>query len=315
VSADPIESAEMIDPSVRGNEPILVRLWKARELVFTLVKRDLKVRYKSSAFGFLWSFGKPFFLMLVIAAVFAGLVKIPPGHPFLPYPLHLLVSLLPWFYFSGACTDSLFSVIGNQNVVKKVWLPTEVFPSATVLGQLVHFFLAMVVLVFFILAFSLLWKVPSGPEQGQALGLYVLPSWEIILFPFLILLQTVLIFAISLILSSLNVFFRDVSSINEIVMSAWFYLTPIIYPANFAREQLEDKGLSFLYWIYLLNPMTPITIAYRRIFFGRLFGTAPEVSDETLLIGLGCTTVTTLLLLIIGLKVFRSCSRKFADEL
>lgn len=304
------------DPALRGDQPLLKRLWLSRELIFTLVKRDLKVRYKSSAFGFLWSFGRPLLLMAVIAAVFSGLVRIPPGHPYLPYPLHILMGLIPWFFFSAALSESLYSIIGNENVVKKVWVPTEVFPASTVLGQLVHFFLAMLVLAFFIILFSIIGKYPEGSQfAGQSLGLILYPSWEILLLPFLILLQTILVFGISLILSSLNVFFRDSASITEIMLSAWFYLTPIIYPANFARNELQDKGLEFLYWIYLLNPMAPISIGYRRIFFGRLFNEGPEVSDHTLMLSLGAATSTSLIILFIGIKLFRKMSTRFADEL
>lgn len=255
-------------------------------------------------------------MMLVIAAVFSGLVKITSGHPLLPYQLHLLTGLLAWFYFAGSCSESLYTVIGNENLIKKIWLPSEIFPASAVVSQLIHFFLAMMVLCVFIFGFSLFFQVPPGYEnEGQQLGWLILPGWEILLLPFLVLLQTLLVFGIALCLSSVNVFFRDLGSIMEILLGAWFYLTPIIYPANFAREQLQDKGLDSLYWIYLLNPMTPIIIAYRRILFGRLFSNAPEVSDKTLIVSLLCCMGTTAGLLLLGTFLYKRLSNRFADEL
>ncbi len=315
---DPIttETKFELDGETHRNSSVFVRLWAFRELMFTLVKRDLKIRYKTSTFGLFWSFGRPLFMMLVIAAVFSGLVKITSGHPLLPYQLHLLTALLPWFFFAGTCSDSLYSIIGNENVIKKIWMPAEVFPAAAVVSQLIHFFLALMVLCVFVLGFSLFWPIPDGHAgAGEAVGWLIMPGWEILLLPILILLQTLLVLGISLCLSSVNVFFRDLGSITEIVLSAWFYLTPIIYPANFAREQLEDKGLAFLYWIYLLNPMTPLVIGYRRVFFGKLFRLAPEVSDETLVLSLGCCLVTTCALLFLGTVLYKRLSNRFADEL
>jgi len=305
-----------MDPAIRGDHPLALRLWAHRELIFTLVKRDLKIRYKSSALGFLWSFGRPLFLMLVVWAVFSHIVKIGSSHPWLPYSLHILTGMLPWMFFAGALSESLHSVLGNTNVVKKVWLPTEVFPTAAVLGQLVHFTLALGVLGVFIAGYAIFGRIPAGaPDEGARLGLLIVPSWEIVLLPLLILLQTLLAFGFALILSSLNVFYRDVGSITEIALSAWFYLTPIIYPGNLARPELKEMGFEWIYWIYLCNPMTPITLAYRRLLYGRLFEGAPEAGDGTILAGLGVSCAVTAVVLGIGMVLFRRLSRKFADEL
>jgi len=308
--------AELADPSKRGGRTMAGRLWRSRELIFTLVKRDLKIRYKSSALGFLWSFGRPLFLMIVLAAVFSLIPGIRSAHPILPYPLHLLAGILPWFFFAGALTDSLFSVLGNENVVKKVWLPTEVFPATSVIGQLIHFLLSLLVLALFIVAYAIFGEVPEGaPGAGEALGRYMLPDLWILMLPFLIALQTLLIFGLSLILSSLNVFYRDVSSIAEILVTGWFYLTPIIYPVNLIREILRVRGQGELYFFYMLNPMTPIIVAWRRCLFGHMMEPAPEVEESTILLGLAVATLSTLIILFIGIKIFRRASQRFADEL
>lgn len=277
---------------------MLGTLWQHRTLVFTLVKRDLKIRYKSSAFGFLWSFGRPLALMMILWLVFSHFVGVGRVHPELPFPLQLLAGLLPWMFLTGALFEAQNSIFANENIVKKISVPSIVFPTASVLSNLVHTLFAFVVLF----AFVAIAGVPLG--------------WEVALLPFLFLLQALMLLGIALILSSLNVFYRDVGSISEIVITMWFYLTPILYPAQMVRDKLKSQGLEELYYLYLLNPMTPITCAYRRVLFGPLLRTgANEISDETLLLGLGASTAFTILVLAIGLSVFKRMSVKFADEL
>lgn len=292
------------------------RLWRSRELIFTLVKRDLKVRYKSTALGFLWSFGRPLFLMIVIASVFSVLGGIRASHELLPYPLHVLTGILPWFFFAASLQDSTYSILGNANVVKKVWLPTEVFPATAVLGQFVHFVLTLPLLAAFIIGYAIIVDIPQGlPRAGEPLGVWLAPDWSVLLLPFVVLIQALFTFAIALILSSLNVFYRDVSSIAEIVISAWFYITPIIYPANQIREILQGQVGEWVYYSYLINPMTPVVLAYRRLLYGRVFSGAPEVSDSTIAMGMGVTCLTTIVLLGIGMTMFNRLCRRFADEL
>ncbi|CAN5489610.1 ABC transporter permease [soil metagenome] len=272
-----------------------------RELIYTLVKRDLKVRYKASTLGFLWSFGRPLLLMLVMWAVFSVIMRTQTE---IPYSLHLLTGILPWMFFQGAIMEAQSSILANASVVKKVSLPTEAFPISTVISNLVHLVLAFLILFGFILFYTI-FKDPL-----------LFPGWEIIFLPLLILLQAAILIGISLILSSLYVFYRDVGSISEIVLTAWFYLTPVIYPMQKAREQL--KGLTesdALYYLYLCNPMTPVILGYRRVFFGRHLRISPEVADSTLLIGLGMSCIFALAVLWIGTALFNRLSRRFADEL
>ncbi len=277
----------------------LINNW---ELVFTLVKRDLKVRYKASTLGFLWSFGKPLFLMIIMWAVFSQITRAMQTE--IPYALHLLTGLLPWLFFQGGLLDAQGSILHNANVVKKVKLPSAAFPAATVLSHLIHLLLAMIILFVFIAFYAAM----------KSSDLW--PSWEIIFLPFVILLQFLMIFGISLILSSLNVFYRDISSISEIALTAWFYLTPVIYSVDLARDHLKSMVDSdILYYLYLANPMTPITIAYRRVLYGRHMDTAPEVSDSTLFLGLGVSIAFTIIVIWIGIVLFNRLSRKFADEL
>jgi len=283
---------------------LIAELRHNRELIFTLVKRDLKVRYKASSLGFLWSFGRPLFLMLVMWAVFSQITRFVNTE--IPYPLHLMTAILPWIYLQGSLLESQHSILANANVVKKVKLPTEVFPAATVLSNLVHFFLALSMLTVFIVGYTVL--------EDPALA----PSWEIVLLPVIIALQTLMLTGLSLIVSSLNVFYRDVSSISEILITAWFYFTPIIYPVQMARGQLKEMSgteSDWLYYLYLCNPMTPVVVAYRRVLYGNYLRHAPEVADTTLILGLGLSLAFSIGIFAIGARMFRSLARKFADEL
>lgn len=269
-----------------------------RSLIFTLVKRDLKIRYKASALGFLWSFGRPLALMLILWIVFSQFVGMRTAHPELPYALQLLGGILPWMYLTGALFEAQNSVLANESIIKKIKVHSAVFPVASVLANLVHTMFALLVLgVFLVLS-----PVPVG--------------WELLLVPFVIVLQTLMLIGIAMILSSLQVFYRDVGSLSEIVIMGWFYLTPIIYPLQLARDKFRGDGNEFLYYVYLLNPMTPIVCAYRRTLFGPLFREGShEMTDRTLFLSLGVMSLTTVILLAVGMTLFSRLSRRFADEL
>ncbi len=274
-----------------------------RGLVFTLVKRDLKVRYKASALGFLWSFGRPLFLMLIMWAVFSRIVRIDEGMD-IPYALHLLTGLLPWMFLQGSLFDAQGTFLVNSNVVKKVSVPAAAFPAACVLSNLVHLVLAMFILFAFIAGYVFF------------VDPLLVPGWEVVLLPSIILLQALMLFGVSLLVSALNVFYRDVGSITEITVTAWFYLTPVIYPVQMARQELTTILASDLvYYMYLCNPMTPIIVAYRRVLYGNHLRHAPEVSDYTLMTSLAVSAAFTAIVLLLAVKLFSRLSKRFADEL
>ncbi len=272
-------------------------LWRSRELIWTLIKKDLKVRYKASTLGFLWSFGRPLLLTLILWGVFSHIVPLMALRTEkLSYALHLLGGILPWMYFSGAIGESIHSLLAHANVIKKVALPTEVFPVATVLSHAVHFLLALLVLFGFM----------------AVLGVW--PDWKIVFLPALILLQTFFILAIALLLAGLHVYFRDVASLTEITLLAWFYLTPVIYPIYMAESRLRSLRGMDLYWVYLLNPMSALTAAYRQVLFGSAM-TPAEISGAPLWGGLAWALAFGILLWLFAAPVYRRLSRSFADEL
>jgi len=275
---------------------MITTLWHSRALVWTLLKKDLKVRYKASALGFLWSFGRPLFLMLILWGVFSHIIRLYPSQNRLPYALHLLGGLLPWMYFSGAVGESIYSLLGHSNVIKKVALPTEVFPVATVFSHLVHFLLALFVLVFFMAAMK------------------VWPDWRIVWLPALLIAQTLFTLAIALIVAGLHVYYRDVASLVEILLSAWFYVTPVIYPIGLAEEKLLALGGFKLFALYLMNPMTAFTAGYRLALFGSAMH-PPEITGPLFQFSLAWAFLSAVVLWLIAAPLYRRLSRSFADEL
>lgn len=271
-------------------------LWHNRELLWTLVKRDLKVRYKASVLGFFWSFCKPLLLTLVLLAVFSNVPKFELAAKELPFVLHLLVGVLAFTFFSGAVNEGMFSILSNADLVKKVKLPAEVLPAASVISNLIHFILAQAVLLFFITIFG------------------VMPTGWILLAPIPILMLAAFALSLATLTSALNVFYRDVSSIMEIVMQAWFYGTPVFYALYHAEGILREKVGAWGYWLYVSNPITPLVLAYRRCVLAAKLDPR-EVTDSHLLALLGIALVIIIITHIICYAVFRRFRPRFADEL
>ena len=225
----------------------LLELMRYRELVYNLVVRELKARYKNSALGFLWSLLNPLAMMAVFTVVFTVIM---PSH-IAKFPIFLLCGLLPWNFFSSGLLVSINSIVGNANLVKKVYFPREVLPISSVLANLVNFLLSLVVLFSALIAF----RIPLSP------WLWMLPV--------VIVVQTCFILVVAFILSTLNVFYRDTIMIMDVVILAWFFLTPIFYP-------IDSLPRNYLLWginldvhrlMYILNPMASLIQAYRDLLY------------------------------------------------
>lgn len=280
------------------------RLWASRGLLLTLVKRDIKVKYKESFLGFFWSFAKPLFQMLILAAVFTLFFRFELTNPNIPYPLHLVLGLLPWVLLVNGLNDSLHSITGNGNLIKKVRVETEVFPLAAIFSNTIHFLFSLLVLVVF-----MAW-------YGIGLGK------PIILLPIALGIQLILMIGLALLLSSLNVVFRDIASIFETILFGWMYATPIFYDYGLVRRFLEEHpDSSWVQYALACNPMVGIMVAYRRsvLYTGERAREAGsqglEMTDMQLLLHLLISLGIGLLLLIVGLLVFRRLSRVFADRM
>ena len=226
----------------------LYRLLQHRELIYNLVVRELKARYKNSALGFLWSLLNPLGMMLVFTVVFTVMM---PNNQISKYPIFLLCGLLPWDYFNAGVMGGISSVVGNSNLVKKVFFPREVLPIASVLANLVNFLLALLVLFGVLIVF----RARVSPWL-----------W---LLPLVILIETGFIMGVVLILSTLNVFYRDTMMVMDVVMRAWFFLTPVIYPIEILPHNYHILGITvdLHRLMYILNPMASLVATFRDLLY------------------------------------------------
>ena len=263
----------------------LKELWSYRDLVYNLVARDLKVRYKNSFLGIVWSWLNPLLMMLIFAFVFGVLYErtdIPNYH------ILFLSAQLPWNLFSSAVMGGIPSIVGNAHLVKKVYFPREVLPIAVVLSSLVNFVIALP--VFFLVA------ALSG----------VMPTRYVLLLPVPILIEVVFATGIVLILSTLEVFYRDTHMLMDVGMQAWFFITPIIYPMRSLPTEVTLAGITFnpQVWLFRLNPMASIINTYQDILYN---GTLTSLDF------LARTAVTALAILIFGYWFFRRHCGKFGE--
>ena len=266
----------------------LQELYRYRELVRNLVVSDLKGRYKNSVLGFVWSLLEPLGMMIVFTIVFGWLF--PGNQDIEKYPLFLLCGLLPWNYFTSGVMGSINSVVANANLVKKVHFPREVLPIAVVLSQLVNFLLAYLVLF----AALLFFKASFSPWL-----------W---LLPLVILIQTLLILGIGLILSTLNVFYRDTYMLMNVLMLAAFFLTPVFYSIERlpATKTILGITINVHRWAYILNPMASLINIYRDLLYSG-YRTNLDFFVRTL--------ITALVVLAFGYWFFVRYSHRFGEEL
>lgn len=263
----------------------LVELLRYRELLYNLVVRDLKVRYRNSVLGVAWSLLNPLFMMLIFTVVFTVMQDSKIEY----YPVFVLCALLPWDFFRASVTGATGSIVGNAHLIKKVYFPREVLPLSVVLSNLVNFFLALIVL------FGMM-----------ALSPIKLTLW-ILYLPLLILIQIAFSAGIALLLSTVNVFYRDTQHIMEVLMLGWFFVTPIFWDHRILPETAVFLGVD---WpvrrlTFILNPMASLISAYRDIlYFGRKIG--PDFLSRTI--------VTAVVFLVVGYWVFMRHSKVFGEE-
>lgn len=252
-------------------------LWEYRAMIGSLVKRDLKSRYKGSVLGFFWMFLNPLLQLLVYTIVFSFIMRMNIEQ----YYLFLFVALIPWTFFSTCLSAGANVVISQQDMVKKIYFPREVLPVSFVTAQLVNMLLSFIVM--FVIVFI------SGRNINFIAWLFL---------PLIVVIEYVLALGFTMIISALTVYFRDLEHIMSIVTMAWMYLTPIMYPVEMVPEEVVN--------IFYLNPMTSIVIAYRDILYN---GRIPQV--ENLLMA----TVMGVVILVAGCMIFRHLQRHFVEEL
>jgi homopolymeric O-antigen transport system permease protein len=264
----------------------LRELVQCRELILNLTIRELKARYKSSVLGFLWTLLNPLGMMLVFTFVFTVMM---PNAQMEKYPLFLLCGLLPWNFFSAGVMASINSIVGNANLVKKVYFPRGALPVSTVFANLVNFLLGLVVLF----AALFFFQAKFSPWL-----------W---LLPVVILIQTCFILGMAFILSTVNVYYRDTVMIMDVVMLAWFFLTPVIYPISSLPTSYTVFGvtLNVHRLMYILNPMASLITAYRDLLY---WGYRTDLDF------LLRTAATSLVVLAFGYWFFVRFSSRFGEE-
>jgi ABC-type polysaccharide/polyol phosphate export permease len=232
-------------------------LYRYRQLIAALTARDLKARYRGSILGYFWSLANPLLLLGVYTLVFT---KFFPQQVVKPYPLFLFAGILPWTFFSAAVLESTTAISSNAGLIKKVMFPAEALPLVVVMSHLVHFALAIPVLLAAMLIFVAL---------GQA-SLHM----TILLVPVLMIVQTIFVAGLAMCVSSASVLLRDLRDIIANLMYLGFFVTPIIY----LIDQIGSRPLRAL---LRLNPMTPFVVSYQDVLF---FGRLPSLSDSFLMV-------------------------------
>lgn len=251
-------------------------LYEYRDLFFFLVLRDIKIRYKQTVLGAAWAIIQPLFTMIVFSLFFGKLAKMPSDN--IPYPIFSYAALVPWTYFANAVTNSANSLVGNSSIISKIYFPRLVIPTSSVLAGLLDFFIS--ILVLFIMMFY----------YG------ILPSPTIILLPALVILMMITATGVGLLLSALNVKYRDIKYTVPFLIQFWMFVTPIVYPVAIIPKKFH--------LLYGLNPMVGIIEGFRSV----ILGTIPFPLKM-----FSVSIVVSTLLLVVGLIYFRSMERYFAD--
>ena len=251
-------------------------IYKYRELLKTNVQKDIRGRYKNSFLGVIWSFFNPLLQLLVYALIFPLVLVNTPDN----YVIFICVALIPWTYFTTTVSQASYTIIGNGNIVKKVYFPREILPISVVTSGAVNFIISTIIIVAFLIIY------------GMGLSKYI------IFYPLILLIQYILLLGISFIISSITVYFRDLEHIVGIVLMAAFYATPIFYSEESIPQNF--KG------IINLNPMAHIIYAYRNIFY---YQKLPNFHD------LGIVALFSLAVLFIGYFIFKKLQKGFAEEL
>jgi lipopolysaccharide transport system permease protein len=254
----------------------LNELWEYRELLYFLTWRDIKVRYKQTVLGAAWAIIQPFFTMVVFSLFFGRLAKMPSDG--VPYPIFAYAALVPWTFFAYGLSQSSNSLVGNANLIKKVYFPRLVVPISSVISGSVDFVLAFIVLV------------------GMMLVYGIFPTINIIWLPFLLLLTFVTALGVGLWLSAMNVQFRDVRYTVPFLTQFWLFATPIAYPSSLLSEPWRT--------LYGINPMVGVVEGFRWALLGTDTAPGPIIIVSSLV---------ALVLLVGGTFYFRRMEKTFAD--
>ena len=284
----PADEITLIRPS-RGLGALNLRdLWLYRELIYFLTWRDIKVRYKQTVLGAAWAVMQPVLQMVVFTLLFNRVANLSSNG--IPYPIFNFAALLPWRLFAKALNDAGRSLVTNRNMVTKVYFPRLVIPLASVLGGVVDFAFAFLVMIGLMMYYHF---APGSGYQFQA-------SPALLSLPLFLLLALLTAFGVSLWLSALNVLYRDVAYVLPFLTELWFFITPVVYSSTEIPERFR--------LLYALNPMTGVVEAFRWALFGAQSQAAPGPM-------VAVSALVAIVVLVSGLFYFRRMERVFADEI
>ncbi|MEZ5401932.1 MAG: ABC transporter permease [Bryobacteraceae bacterium] len=265
-----------IEPSKGWVSLQLTNLWEYRELLYFMIWRDVKVRYKQTALGAAWAVLQPFFTMLVFSVFMGKLAKVPSDN--LPYPVFAFAALVPWTFFAQGLAQSSDSLVGSANLIRKVYFPRLVIPISSVMGGFVDFSISFCVLL-------------------CLMGYYgIMPTSNIFWLPALLLLALATSLGVGLWLSALNVKFRDVKYTVPFLVQFWLFSTPIAYPSSLLPEPWRT--------LYGINPMAGVVEGFR----WALLGTDTQPGPMVLV-----SAAVAAILLVSGAFYFRRMEKTFAD--
>jgi len=256
-------------------------VYKWRELLWQMVGREVKARYKQSILGYFWVILNPFAQMLVMSFAFSLILRIPTNAAGnIPYSIFLFVALLPWNLFSNSLSSATASLVGSASLITKVYFPRTILVLATVIAKIVDFFFANLILIIYMIVyrvpitFNILWIIP------------------------IFIIQQIFTLGLSFFFAAANLLYRDIQYLLNLLLVLWMYSTPIVYPADIVPEKYKI--------IFQLNPMAVIINAYRQTVLG---GGAPNYLSIAIALAL------SLLTLYIGLAYFKSREKIFADNI
>jgi lipopolysaccharide transport system permease protein len=270
------EHAVVIEPTRGWASLHLDHLWRFRELLYFMVWRDLKVRYRQTVLGASWAIIQPLFTMVLFTIIFDRAAGLPSeGYP---YPIFSFSALLAWNYFSNAFTTSGNSLVNNQQLISKVYFPRLIIPISSALVGLADFAIAFVILL------------------GMMMFYRIYPTWQILTLPFFLALAVVTALGVGLWLSAMNVKYRDIRYLIPFMAQFWMYATPVAW----SIEMFDEKWR----WLFGLNPMAGVVEGFRWAVLGK-----SDISWVLVLL----SVMVALILFFTGLVYFRRMERSFAD--
>jgi len=254
----------------------LKELTRRIDLLLALAERDIKVRYRRTLIGIGWAIVQPLFQMIVFSIIFGKFAKMETGE--IPYPVYIYSALVPWQFFSRSLTEASMSVVGNANVISKIYFPRVILPLSVILSAGFDFLFVFSVLIFLMIIYG------------------ILPSLNILFFPLFLILQIMCALGVALWLAPINVKYRDVKYTLQFINQLWFFATPIVYPSHIIPEKFRI--------IQFINPMTGVVEGYR---WSLINSPAPDISHLIISVSI------ILFLFITGFIYFHRQEKDFAD--